>query len=90
MPERMNELRKSRTMTARRPLRHFRLSNVNIVGAQQDRATERVRIGLGNDKSNPGGQAFVPIVFSPSPGIQVRALLIRDQISRKRSNLSRN
>lgn len=46
-------------------------SYTTLLVGQQEEAT---RLDLGIDKSNPGGQAFLPIIFSPAAGVQVATL----------------
>lgn len=41
----------------------------------QDNTTTSARVDLGIDKSNPGGQAFIPIIFTPADGVEVGTLL---------------
>ncbi|MBI4456055.1 MAG: hypothetical protein HY644_09175 [Acidobacteria bacterium] len=51
------------------------LSTLVVAAAQQSEGTASTRLDLGYDKSNPGGQAFVPLIFSPGVGVQVGSVL---------------
>jgi hypothetical protein len=51
-------------------------SSKRITLRAQDNTTTSTRVDLGIDKSNPGSQAFIPIIFTPANEIEVGTLLV--------------
>ena len=52
------------------------LSGVIGAATRQEGVT-LARVDVGDDKSNPGGEAFIPLIFSPASGTEIASLVTR-------------
>jgi hypothetical protein len=52
------------------------LSGAIVAGTRQEEVT-LARVDVGDDKSNPGGQAFIPLIFNPTGGTEIATIITR-------------